>query len=1011
MDYLDLQASTWERQGQLLHAVNSAAVILLEADGDNYTSALHEGMALMANCIGVDRIYIWRNIMKDRTLHYIQEFEWLNPDGQPEMTVKHETGFSYRESIPEWDERFSRGECTNGPISSLSQIERDRLAPYGILSILVIPIHLQGRFWGFVSFDDCQKSRTFTEDEVDILRSGSLMIASAMHRHETAAKMHEADERMKLMLDATPLCCNMWNKELHNIDCNAEAVKLFELKDKQEYLDRFFELSPEYQPDGQLSSEKARQFILKAFEQEKVIFEWMHQKLDGTPIPSEITLVRVRQNGEYIVTGYTRDLREYKKMTREKERKDAMLHMVNDIAAILLQSEMDDFEANLWHCMGMMAKSVEVDRIYIWENHVEDGQLYTTQRYEWSEGAEPRQDNECTVSIPYSEIATGLAETLSGGSCINGIIREMRQEWQDQLSTQGVLSILMVPLFLRDQFWGFIGFDDCHRERTFTDNEMSILRSGSLLITNALLRNEMTRRTRDAAAKMEAVISNYAGIIFSVDANNVITLFNGLFLNEIGISPSFLEGKRLELAREKNRHQDILENVTKTLSTGPQDWISEIDGKMFRAHTTPIVDENGLATGVVGTLDDITDTVRMQKELETAVEEAQAASRAKSEFLSNMSHEIRTPMNAIIGMTSIGKSAQDIEKKNYAFKRIENASGHLLGVINDILDMSKIEAGKLTLSEAEFDFEAMVKQVININSYRIDEKQQHFTVQLDQDIPRALIGDDQRISQVITNLLSNAVKFTPEHGEIRLSARFLKEEAGVCTIQIDVSDTGIGISEQQQARLFQSFEQAESSTSRKFGGTGLGLAISKHIVERMGGKIWVESELEKGATFFFTIQARRGQEKAQDSEDRPFAADAGPVDAGSFAGCCILLAEDVEINQEIVRTILEPMQLQIDCAMNGAEAVRMFSDAPARYDMIFMDVQMPEMDGLEATRRIRALGFPKAAEIPIIAMTANVFREDIEKCLESGMNGHVGKPLDFNEVIEKLQRYLHPPLS
>jgi signal transduction histidine kinase/DNA-binding response OmpR family regulator len=545
--------------------------------------------------------------------------------------------------------------------------------------------------------------------------------------------------------------------------------------------------------------------------------------------------------------------------------------------------------------------------------------------------------------------------------------------------------------------------------------------------------------------------------------------------------------------------------------------------------------------------------------LTAAKNAAEDASRAKSEFLANMSHEIRTPMSAVIGMTAIGKAAAEIERKNYCFGKIEDASAHLLGVINDILDMSKIEVGKMELSPVSFDFEKMLQRVVNVINFRVDEKRQLLTVHLDKKIPRMLIGDDLRLAQVITNLLSNAVKFTPEEGSIHLRTRFVQEECGpdgssLCTLQITVTDSGIGISDEQKGRLFTSFEQAESSTSRKFGGTGLGLAISKRIVEMMGGKIWVESELGKGSTFIFTILTRRSTETAQDllnpgvnwkniriltvddsevtreyftelsqhfgincdivssgeeaidlirkgnaydiyfidwkmpgmngielarkirestnsqsgggksiitmistaewntiKEDakaagvdkflpKPLfasaiadlinecigsesilaaAEDTGAHLADAFAGRRILLAEDMEINREIVLTLLEPTKLTIDCAENGVKAVEMFSAHPDRYDMIFMDVQMPEMDGLEATRCIRRLennitfragmgeGPAKhVSPIPIIAMTANVFREDVEKCLESGMNDHVGKPLDMDEVLARLRKYL-----
>ena len=412
----------------------------------------------------------------------------------------------------------------------------------------------------------------------------------------------------------------------------------------------------------------------------------------------------------------------------------------------------------------------------------------------------------------------------------------------------------------------------------------------------------------------------------------------------------------------------------------------------------------------------------MHRNMQEMVDNAQAASRVKSAFLSNMSHEIRTPMNAIIGMTAVAKNAASAGKKDYCLKKIEDASTHLLGIINDILDMSKIEADRLELSLEEFDFEKMLLRTINIIDFRVDEKKQNFTVRIDRDIPRFLIGDDRRLSQVITNILFNAVKFTPEYGDIRLEARLSRKEDRRCTIQFEVADTGISISGEQQSRIFNSFAQADSGISRKFGGAGLGLSISKRIVEKMHGRIWIKSELNKGAVFFFTIEAGVGKTeeivgpesgwkilRVPGMEDVPAAAEDTPeLPPEYFKDRRILLVEDVDINREVVLSILEPAGLTFDCAKNGIEAVKLFQESPVCYDLIFMDVQMPEMDGFEATCRIRAFENLKTPgrRVPIIAMTANIFREDIEKCLDAGMDDHVGKPFEPEEVMKKLREYL-----
>jgi signal transduction histidine kinase/CheY-like chemotaxis protein len=378
-------------------------------------------------------------------------------------------------------------------------------------------------------------------------------------------------------------------------------------------------------------------------------------------------------------------------------------------------------------------------------------------------------------------------------------------------------------------------------------------------------------------------------------------------------------------------------------------------------------------------------------------------SLSKSGFLARMSHEMRTPMNAVIGMTRIAKTTDDPEKIEYCLNRIDNAANHLLGVINDVLDMSKIEAGKLELSETEFLFSDMIEQVVSVVDVRIEEKHQNFTIEVDPGIPEAVISDRQRLAQVITNLVGNANKFTSEGGNIKLSVKAEKEKEEQVMLKVEVSDDGIGISKEQQSKLFQSFEQADGSISRKYGGTGLGLAISKKIINIMDGDMWVESEPGQGARFIFTVFVGKGD---SDRIDRNKQTVDDESYADIFIGKRILLVEDIEINREILIALLEETGVEIDCAENGRTAVQMFSEAPGNYDLILMDLQMPIMNGYTATKIIRSMEIPSAKTIPIIAMTANVFKEDIEKCIEAGMNSHIGKPININEMMETIGEYI-----
>jgi len=656
----------------------------------------------------------------------------------------------------------------------------------------------------------------------------------------------------------------------------------------------------------------------------------------------------------------------------------------------------------------------------------------------------------------------------------------------------------------------------------------------------------VSQRVRDRY--LQLLLSNSPDIIICFDHAGRIVFCSDAFRRLAGGRPGFpVEGGSigdvLKGAHGSQFIETLAYNLGKVFSESePRSVLAETDAgpgqdgsRKYIVNFIPMVSDTGINEGAMTIFHDIT-------EIEMAREEAERANLAKSEFLSNMSHEMRTPLNAIIGMVTIATKAASMERKSYCLERIAAASSHLLGLINDVLDMSKIEANMMRLSLASFDFEEMIREAVNVVKLHMSEKRQNFSVFLDGTIPATLVGDSQRLVQVLTNLLSNAAKFTPKGGNIRLAAYLEEEACGTNVIRVEVSDTGIGISEEHRAGLFSPFLQADSGISRKFGGTGLGLAISSRLVEMMGGRIWLESEFGKGSTFSFTFRAKWGEGRnrhilprkvdwsgarllvvdddpdflehfhsslvwhgiscdiASDGEsaletisrnDSPYDAffidwkmpgmdgielasrirkqaggsppriilisasdqevieadmpgcrvdhflqkplfnldivnclnkcfgdetceDEEPQGGGTedFSGLRLLIVDDIELNREIVISFLEDTGMAIDCAENGLVAVEMVREAKEPYDMIFMDLQMPEMDGYEATRRIRQ--FEEAQlkrglefrHVPIVAMTANVFREDIEKCLKVGMDNHIGKPVTVEDIMEKLNMHL-----
>ncbi len=799
---------------------------------------------------------------------------------------------------------------------------------------------------------------------------------------ESQEQVREAVDRNKTMLDTMPLGALFWSKKGKLIDCNLAAVKLFDLEDKNEFIDRFYEFSPKVQPDGRNTMEAIRHVFDVAIKKGRCDFEWLHQKLDGTLIPCEVNLRSSTFRNETIIVGYIKDLRELKASQEEARvaelRRQVMLNTM-------------PLCANFWSReFANLACNEEAVRLFGLKNREE----YLTKFNELSPEYQP--DGQLSSVSALQKILTAF-ET---GYC--------KFEWMHQTldKTPMPCEISLIRASIEGEDF-VVGYTRDLRELKSSEELRAIAEDRNRLMLNTmpLCANFWNERLENIACNEEAVR------LFSL--KNRQEYLERFF----ELSPEYQPNGR-------KSSEMAAEYINNTFKHGFQkfEWMHQtLDGTPIACEITLISSSFRGEKIVIGYTRDIREFKAMLKEIQEAEEDlrkakdlAEQSTKAKSEFLANMSHEIRTPMNGILGLLHLlGRSQLNHTQRDYVNKTLFSAN-NLLRIINDILDFSKIEAGKLEIEYNPFTLQQVCREIRTLYGVPIEDKGLSLIIHDWEDPSTVLLGDSLRLKQVLFNLVSNAIKFTNQ-GSIHINITCNYKNDREAEYVFSVADTGIGLSKQQVAKLFSAFSQADSSVTRKYGGTGLGLVISRSIVEMMQGIIWVESEENVGTTFYFTAIFGVGDENnlvastdKKDYESLQISEPTGDVELNDSSlenqqeHGHLLLVEDNEINQLIAEELLKNVGYTIDIAENGQIALDLL--VQKHYDLVLMDIQMPIMDGLTASRKIREQ--EKFKHLPIVAMSAHAMSGDKEISIANGMNDHITKPIEPETLYSALKYWL-----
>ena len=979
------------RQETYLHALNMIGEILLTGDPEVFNDSLQTITKIIGEAFDASRAAICRLSSEEKPPNYpyLPCWHWEKKEGSGARSM--DCG-----CIPaKWMQDLTSGKVVYKSLSGADEEDAAFLQSMGIQSIILTPILRKHAVKGYIGLFYDDAGRIVNDACTNAISSIAKLLTSGIDSYESTRSLQDAFATNKLILDSNPFNSIMFEKNAHIRGCNLSARNFFQLEGTHDITQQFFDalalMEPKYASNGRKSVPFSDR-LKTAFKEGYCRFD-TELTVKGRPVFFDVIMKKLVYRDVDSVIAYMFDLTAEKEILHTLKYHDSLLEALGLTANRLLTAEAKNANAALQDTLDIIGRAALVDRVYIWKNHVgKDNQLYTSQLFEWSPHVEPQQGSAFATNVAFDDILPSWRESLQQGQSLNLLVKNISPEKQARLMPQGIVSLLLVPIFLQGTFWGFIGFDDCKKERIFSSIEENTLRMCGFM----------------AMAISETLQSEMA--------------------------------------------------------------------------------------------------VHLLAEREAAVLSAQA----KSNFLANMSHEIRTPMNAILGMTELLLHENTTDSaQSYAID-IRNACRGLLTIINDILDISKLESGKQEIIPVRYHVSSLLVDVISIIKTRTTKHTIAFIVNIDANTPSELIGDELRIKQILVNLLSNAVKFTSE-GHIALSVSS-RVENDSCQLIFSVKDTGIGIKPEDIEKAFVLFEQVDTKRNRNIEGTGLGLPISRQLAEMMGGSLKIESEYGVGSTFTvsvsqavansqplamlqqpersavlvyetrpaylhsithaldslgcrYTVCSNRSEisrlldeftynyifissmyvNKIHEavSSKQPHAtvvilngdgntyykgnmlSIAMPIHCIQVANILndsddsklsesysanitaphakVLVVDDNAVNLKVAVGILKIFKIHADTAQSGMDAITMVRETD--YDLVFMDHMMPDMDGIDTTVAIRNMG-EKYTSLPIIALTANATGGVKEMFKAEGLNDFLAKPIEMSKLNAALKKWI-----